>query len=52
MPALEPLLNMDNLITDYLYCHPAGVYCVLSKRLETCRDKEVKISTGIFLQHP
>lgn len=31
-----------NLITDYLHGHPAGVHFVLSKRLKTCREKNVK----------
>lgn len=36
------LKKNNNLITDYLYGHPAGVHFVLSKRLKTCREKNVK----------
>lgn len=46
---MEPMINMDTLITDYLHCYPAGVYCVLSKRLKTCRDKGVKNINKDFL---
>lgn len=41
-PKLAPSLTTESLDTDYLYCHPAGVHCMLSKRLKTCRAKSSK----------